>query len=710
MQPYHPILLISSDQSFSTELDSLLTNLGHFVITAHSLRESLEAINAGVYSVAIVPTKIDGGDGTKLISKIRYAWENTVVILLDDGSLDGEAYGYLCKTHRIEHVCTPAHTPSEVSLITAKLAGAAPPMTCIPGYISTIGSTPPYDISAADTPAANAPPISIMPSLSPGGPEDPLALEIMQLAREYQKTLPQELHHLKELMRNAQNSPEDAEELIHSIRQVTHTISGTAGTLGFTEVGEIVRQINTKIKKIEKKQHGTHDEWETLYYLADRAISTPERSSLVPMGVSAGADIGKLLILDEDRSYLTDLYEMGRACLVGVVPACTRVEALAEMESDDIDGVIINVDMTNLDPLALISDLRAIEGNENLQIAFMAKEDSIDKRVLAASAGAIQFLEKPLQEDTLIEITREFALQRAQLSAKVIIIDDDPYFRKHISNILASEHLEVQGVDEPEHILEILEPAQPDIVLLDVHMPTISGFDVCRMIRSVPKWRNLPILFLTGESDVQVRIECFNVGGDDYIQKPCIKEELLARINVRLERIRLFKERADKDPLTRLLNRRAFLEQVQSRLDEGKRFDRPLSFGVIDLDKFKHVNDTYGHLAGDRVLQAMGKLLLSRFRNVDVRGRWGGEEFAVAFFNEDALTAKKLLFEALKALRKIEFTGDGGESFRVTFSAGIATFPADASDFDALFKIADECLYKAKEAGRNRIYTPSDES
>ncbi|MBN2342616.1 MAG: response regulator [Deltaproteobacteria bacterium] len=722
MQPYYPILLISPNSPFFTELQHVLSENGYFVIAAHTLRQSLEAINAGVYSLAIVPTKIDGGAGTRLVKKIKQIWGSTHIVVVDDGSLERAEYEHLCTTHCIDHIVSPSATSEEVALISARLIGAAPPMTRIPGFISTIGSAPPYDIASASgtatvppVPDEHAPaqshdisPFCAAPSIAPAGAEDPLALEILQLAREYQKTLPDELHRLKELLREARQTPEDAEESIMAVRQLTHTISGTAGTLGFTEVGEIVRQINDKIKKIEQKKGGTEDEWETLFYLADRAISTPERSSLMPAGITAGADIGTVLVLDEDRSALTDLYEVGRSCLVGVIPACTRVEALAEIESSDIDGVIIDVDMSNLDPTALVSDLRALEGKEDLQIAFMATQDTVDKRILAASAGAMQFLQKPLTEDTLVEIAREFSQQRVQTNATVVIVDDDPFFRKHINNILTSEHLDVHEVDEPERILEILDPVQPDIVLLDVQMPTISGFDVCRMIRSVPKWRNLPILFLTGESDAKVRIECFTVGGDDYIQKPCIKEELLARINVRLERIRLFKERADKDPLTRLLNRRAFLEQFDIRLDEGRRYDRPLSFCVIDLDKFKHVNDTYGHLAGDRVLQAMGKLLLSRFRKVDIRGRWGGEEFAVAFYNEEANTAKKLLFEALKALRKLVFTGDGGEQFQVTFSAGVATFPQDATDFDTLFKIADENLYEAKEAGRNRIYTQSD--
>ena len=693
---YYPILLINPAIQFSRELIDSLNERGYFVINATSLRDAWEAIDAGVYAVAIVPAVMDTTSGFSLISRIQRIWAETQIILLDDGEFNERDYDHICWTRGIDHICPPRYSTAEVALIAAKMAGTAPPLTRIPGGITSMSAAMPFQMSTDNEIKDSSPPNRTV--------EDPLQLELMQLAREYQKTLPAELRKLRKLLLSAREE-NDNEEAILDIRRITHTISGTAGTLGFMEISEIVHQINDKIKKIEAKGSGTENEWEHLFYLIDRAVSTPERSSLVPMGAAAASQMTNLLIIGENRELLMELHDVGIRNHIHLIPACTRVEALAEIHATEFAGVIVCQDMTNLDPVGLVAEMRAVEGRENLQVAFMSAVDTVDHRVAAASAGALLFLEKPLTEAALIDTAREFATTNARINARVLIVDDDPYFRKHISNLLISEHLEVQELDEPQRILETLEMVNPDILLLDVHMPEISGFDVCRMIRSVPAWRNLPVLFLTGESDVQVRIQCFTVGGDDYIQKPVVKEELLARINVRLERIRLFRERADKDPLTRLLNRRAFLEEVTAKMKEGIHFNRPLSLCIVDLDHFKHVNDTYGHLAGDRVLQAMGKILLSRYRNTDVRGRWGGEEFAVAFFNEEAENAKRLLQEALKALRKLEFTGDGGEIFNVTFSAGVATFPTDAEEFDALFRIADECLYRAKENGRNQIQT-----
>jgi diguanylate cyclase (GGDEF)-like protein len=155
--------------------------------------------------------------------------------------------------------------------------------------------------------------------------------------------------------------------------------------------------------------------------------------------------------------------------------------------------------------------------------------------------------------------------------------------------------------------------------------------------------------------------------------------------------------------LTGLPTRRAFVEQFKMRLSEAHRHKRPVSLCLLDLDRFKQVNDTYGHLAGDRVLGGLGRLLASRFRTMDVRGRWGGEEFVLAFYGEDAETARMIIGRVKEEFDRMSFRGDHGETFEVRFSAGISSFPDDGRTFEELFRVVDQRLYAAKEAGRDRI-------
>ncbi len=138
-------------------------------------------------------------------------------------------------------------------------------------------------------------------------------------------------------------------------------------------------------------------------------------------------------------------------------------------------------------------------------------------------------------------------------------------------------------------------------------------------------------------------------------------------------------------------------------MSEARRHARTLSVALIDVDRFKRVNDAYGHLVGDHVLMALGRLLTARFRLEDLRGRWGGEEFVIVFPNEPASTAASVLSRVLDEFRTMPFQSDRGEPFFVTFSAGISSFPADGGTVDALIRAADRRLYRAKRGGRAHV-------
>jgi len=165
----------------------------------------------------------------------------------------------------------------------------------------------------------------------------------------------------------------------------------------------------------------------------------------------------------------------------------------------------------------------------------------------------------------------------------------------------------------------------------------------------------------------------------------------------------MLKDRSDKDTITGLLLRRAFSEQLAQLLAEGQRNKTVFTICLLDVDKFKNVNDTYGHLAGDKVLAGLGQLLARRFRVEDLRGRWGGEEFILGFRRESKETMHAAINRVLAEFREMVFTGDDGREFKVSFSGGMASFPEDGESVYELIQTADARLYEAKKQGRNRI-------
>jgi len=218
----------------------------------------------------------------------------------------------------------------------------------------------------------------------------------------------------------------------------------------------------------------------------------------------------------------------------------------------------------------------------------------------------------------------------------------------------------------------------------------------------------MPVLFLTAYTDRDVVRRVFAAGADDYVSKPIVGPELVTRIANRLERTQLYRSVAETDTLTGVANRRKAGQVLGQFLRLAERHGQPLSLAILDLDYFKQVNDNYGHAAGDAVLCRLGQLLLRSFRGEDVVARWGGEEFMVGMYGMTKRDGVQRLAEVLDALRREAFTLSDGGTFRVSFSAGVAEYPTDGHDVQALYRAADGALYQAKEAGRNRVLPTED--
>jgi diguanylate cyclase (GGDEF)-like protein len=389
---------------------------------------------------------------------------------------------------------------------------------------------------------------------------------------------------------------------------------------------------------------------------------------------------------------------------VKIIPTSNFDDALHTAKNLALDAVLIDIDTGSPAPgITLARTIRGLPGNENLPVAFVSTSLEPSNPVESAHAGASLYLEKPVKLQMLSNAVDYLLSVRTGGRPRILIIDDDEDFVRLVGAILGKEGMIVKGLTLPENVVEHVLSFAPDIVLLDVMMPGISGYQICQQMREQPQWQDLPVLFLTAQTGLSARLAAFEAGGDDYLPKPVAPAELLMRVKVRLERARMLKERADKDVLTGLMIRRAFMEQLQALFSESRNNNLRFSICLLDIDHFKKVNDTYGHLAGDRVLTYFGALIRRRFRVEDLRGRWGGEEFIVAFRHIEKETAQGALERCLEELKAHVFEGDNGGTFSVSFSAGLVSFPEDGDNPQALIKLADECLYEAKRNGRSQV-------
>ncbi len=297
--------------------------------------------------------------------------------------------------------------------------------------------------------------------------------------------------------------------------------------------------------------------------------------------------------------------------------------------------------------------------------------------------------------------------------AKVLIIDDSRVMVEFARSTLTEIGQEVLTASDGLSGIEKAKAEKPQLILLDVIMPGIDGYETCSRLKNCKDTREIPIVMLTSKAEPADKVKGLALGAVDYITKPFDVGELIARVNIQIklrelyealqDRNRQLERLAIRDGLTTLYNHRHFQERLAVEVARSKRYGDPLACILSDIDHFKHFNDTYGHQAGDAILSEMGKLFKELTRSCDVPARYGGEEFAIILPKCDLSMALFCAERLRKTIEDNEFTFKD-VTFRVTISIGGAIFPDERiSSHGELLEGADKALYSAKRGGRNRV-------
>ena len=291
---------------------------------------------------------------------------------------------------------------------------------------------------------------------------------------------------------------------------------------------------------------------------------------------------------------------------------------------------------------------------------------------------------------------------------RVLVIDDSEPIHRLVEARLRPEGLVVIGELCGERGIERAISEDVDLILLDVGLPDLDGFEVCRQLKEHPTTRDVPIIFLTGTTSTDSKVRGLDLGAVDYVTKPFDQVELRARVRAALRTKRLqdlLEQQSFVDGLTGLWNRTYLDRRIESELTVARRYGRALTLVMIDIDHFKRLNDTYGHLFGDVVLQGIGDALRAFARRSDIVARYGGEEFAILLTNT-TMKAAAFVSERLRSSIESRAFEEHDEVVNITASFGLAC----TEDFDAertpenLIRAADDALYASKDAGRNCIH------
>lgn len=320
-----------------------------------------------------------------------------------------------------------------------------------------------------------------------------------------------------------------------------------------------------------------------------------------------------------------------------------------------------------------------------------AQELDSDQRLLLSNLVVALRQELPLlKTEPLLESPADavnHAVNPETIQATVMIVDDDPAILKALQALLMPWGLHVCTCDRPLKCLEVLASRKPDLLVLDVEMPEMSGIELCQKVRNQPQGSDVPILFLTAHTDAKTLDQVFSVGADDFVSKPIVGPELVSRILNRLERSRLLRQIADLDPLTGVANRRKSTQQLQQLLDTPDH--QPVCLAVLTLSNLKQINRQYGHAAGDQILAEIGEQLRQLFPNPAVIGHWGGTEFVIGMVQTSKLAGLQQLRELLQNLHQQSILRLDGVPLQIRVRIGVAQSPDDGTNLRSLYHIAD---------------------
>jgi len=554
--------------------------------------------------------------------------------------------------------------------------------------------------------------------------DDPLSMEqkMALLRRQYAQKIEDRIADLQTTIRRLGHA-EGGERLdsLVIIRDATHKLAGSGATFGFPVVTEYAREMeHACIWVLENPGRESDEDAKTLnanleklsQRLLDDVVAqcqevaevddSTERIWVPQLHGSARKKV--LIVMEYDGTTAAQVrQEMNHYGFdVRIVDHPNKM--LDDLKSHGGVDVIVTGLLFDQDTSAALSALAMMrEDSEFKDISVVVNTvlDTMSARLGAVHAGAKAYLVKPVDLANLIDVLDHVTHNHEDEQFRVLIVDDDETLASYTELVLQGAGMDTKIVFDPMDVFDALDLFSPELILLDLYMPTCDGREVAGVIRQREEYAGIPIVFLSGESDKDKQLSAMELGGDDFLTKPIRASHLISSVQIRAARFRELRSFMTRDSMTGLFNHTTTKQFLGIELARAQRNKTDLAVVSLDIDHFKVVNDTYGHGVGDRVIKALARLLRLRLRSADIIGRMGGEEFSAILIDTGVDEAAQVFDIIRKVFSEIEFTADD-QTFRVTISCGVAAVP-DYNTAQALSDAADKALYAAKNGGRNQV-------
>jgi len=493
-----------------------------------------------------------------------------------------------------------------------------------------------------------------------------------------------------------------ADDMAADLRLLAHSVKGSAGTFGFTELSARAARLERLIAQAMAQIAIASGEQKRAIREAADALTRAGTIDASAVQAAAPRRPGRatktLYLLDEDPDRSIGLIEQLRQYGYhpeGFATAEALLIAVAELEP-----VVVLIDETPERAIAAVIALNA-DRDPPIPTVLLAGRDDLGARLAAVRAGIDIFLPWPAESSELIGQLDHLATLDDHAPYRVLILGADPIEANRTAALLESSGMQTRVAPASLRILEALAEFPPDMLLMDAALPDCTGTELGAVIHQFPTWSDLPILYLASAAEVERQLASGAAGADDFLVKPVPANRLRAAVSARAERRRSFRALIAQDPLTGLLTHRAIDRRIEAEVARADRMDRPLTLAILDIDRFRTLNQRHGYPVGDGVLRSLALLLRRRLRRSDIIGRFGGDRIAILLPE----TAPELAEELFDRIR-IAFAGmtHGGSDIPVSasFSTGIAASRAGRTAGE-LTRAAELTLLEAKQGGDGAI-------
>jgi diguanylate cyclase (GGDEF)-like protein len=530
-----------------------------------------------------------------------------------------------------------------------------------------------------------------------------------ELKNQYMQRSSERIAIIQDLLRTLSRNPSDVSSLREIMRHF-HWLSGSGGMYGFAQVTKLGAQGERVCEELlQDNTPVANEQWTKLRLLTDtiiRAITDEDeqRTTLQKGDFSSLRKIPDILVVDGDQANTLLLSRLLDEQHLGFLTVNTAQAAMEAVQHRMPAGLIVILPLPDATGYELVEKLRALEGGDRPPVLIISNRAGFLDKVQAITCGADGYYEFPVDWETIMQRLMYLLDRNKPSMYNILSVEDDPDQAAFIKMVLESAGYKVTHIADPRYFEEALLAVQPDLLLLDIMMPNISGFELARYVRADERYATVPILFLSTQNALEAHIESARVGADDHLVKPIAPQLLLSAVASRLERARFIKSLLHRDGLTRLLTHAAFMEEAEAVVAQCKRNPEHLAcLFIVDLDSFSNINQKYGYQTGDRVLTCLSTIMRQRLRQSDRVGRYAGEELIGIVEDLEEYDAIKLVTRLLDDFARIDHKGPDGSVFRSTFSAGLCMLEPQVMDLERWRRLTEQAVKAAKSAGKNCV-------